>query len=258
MAPHDDTVSPAQFYDCLAKGYDAMTDFASRTARAGLVVESLLERYGVHGRRAADVGCGTGAYTLALAKAGLETVGVDPSSEMIQQAEANAERMGMGSVRFRQGTLADLPAVAPSPRDVVLCMGNTLPHILTNEELATSLAAARSVLPAGGILVLQLLNYERILAEQERIVSIDTHGGESFVRFYDFLPDGLVRFNLLRFTPSDGQHSLSGVLLRPYTQEQLANALEQAGFASVDTYGSLDLSPFDPQASETVMLVARA
>jgi SAM-dependent methyltransferase len=184
-------------------------------------------------------------------------MGVDPSAEMIRQARANARRSTTDAARFVQGVLADLPNVAPSPLDIVLCMGNTLPHILSDKELDEGLCAARSVLAADGILVLQLLNYECILAERERIVSIDTRDGESFVRFYDFLPDGLVRFNLLRFRQADGGHSLAGVLLRPYVREQLVRALAKAGFANVDAYGSLDLTPFAPEQSETLMLVAR-
>jgi SAM-dependent methyltransferase len=258
MTIRDDTVPPAQFYDGLAKGYDAMTSFFERTARADRVLEGLLAAYPLTARRAVDVGCGTGAYTLALARVGLEVVGVDPSAEMIRQAEANASRYKADKVRFVQGTLADLPEVVPSPLDMVLCMGNTLPHILSDEELKEGLVAARSALSGEGILVLQLLNYERILAEQERIVSIDTEGGESFVRFYDFLPDGLVRFNLLRFAQVGDAHFLSGVLLRPYVLAQLDQALHEAGFSRVDAYGSLGLTPYAPAQSETLMLVARA
>ena len=248
----------ASFYDALAEGYDAMTDFASRTARAERFVTDLLDKCSIPAEEAADVGCGTGAYTLALARVGVQAVGLDPSPEMIHQARGNASRSEQANVRFVQAGLADVATVAGTPLDVVICMGNTLPHVLTDDDLRVGLAAAHRSLRRGGILALQLLNYERILANRERIVSIDTQAGESFVRFYDFLPDGLVSFNLLRFPQAGGTHSLSSVLLRPYGQAELAIFLAEAGFGAAASFGSLSLAPFDLAHSETLLLVAEA
>lgn len=258
MTPKRDVLSAADFYDALAEGYDAMTGFAARTARAERFVTDLLHLRGKMAQRATDVGCGTGAYTLALARAGLTALGLDPSPEMVHQARRNAERLGVKQVRFVQAGLGELATEAKEPQNLVICMGNTLPHILETEELQAGLAAARESLDEGGLFAVQVLNYDRILAEQERIVSIDAQGGENFVRFYDFLPDGLVRFNLLRFTTGNGDHRLTGVLLRPYRQAELTALLVAAGFREVVAFGSLDLAPFDAVDSDTLLLVAEA
>jgi glycine/sarcosine N-methyltransferase len=249
---------PASFYDALAEGYDAMTDFASRTARAERFVTDLLGRCSPPAEKAADVGCGTGAYTLALARVGVQAAGLDPSPEMIHRARGNASRLEQTNVRFVQAGLADVETVADHPLDVVVCMGNTLPHVLTDDDLRAGLAAAHRSLRGGGILALQLLNYDRILASRERIVSIDTQAGESFVRFYDFLPDGLVSFNLLRFPQAGGSHRLSSVLLRPYGQAELATFMTEAGFGAIASFGSLSFAAFESAHSETLLLVAEA
>lgn len=249
------SLEPADFYDALADGYDEMTDFPRRTARAEQFVADVLERHGVAPRAAADVGCGTGAYTLALARAGIEALGLDPSPEMIHRARRNAKRLGQGNIRFVQAGFGDLAAESHQRLDLVVCMGNTLPHLF-DKDLRTGLAAARNALRKGGLLAVQTLNYDSILGGRERIVSIDTQGDVSFVRFYDFLPEGTVRFNLLQFARGNGEHRLTSVLLAPYRQAELAAALKQAGFAPPAAYGSLDLTPFDPLGSDTLLLVA--
>ncbi len=251
-----ETLSPADFYDALAAGYDAMTGFVQRTARAERFVADLLARHGeMVPRAAADVGCGTGAYTLALGRAGFDALGLDPSPEMVQQARRNAARLKQDA-RFVQAGLAEVDGETNQPLDLVVCMGNTVPHILDPADLRDGFAAAHAALRAGGILAVQTLNYDHILADRERIVSIDTEGNESFVRFYDFLPDGLVHFNLLRFGHAAGEHTLTSVLLHPYRQAELVAALEHAGFWQIAAYGSLDFAPFDPASSETLLLVA--
>ena len=255
MTDARNSMSPAAFYDALAEGYDAMTDFDQRTAQAERFAGDLLARSGAPVRRAVDVGCGTGAYTLALARLGLAAVGLDPSPEMVRQARRNARRLELGNARFVEGGLAD---IGPAEESVgaVVCMGNTLPHILADADLRQGLRAVRQALVPAGFFAVQLLNYAAILANRERIVSIDTQGGESFVRFYDFLPDGLLRFNLLRFPQAGGAHSLSGVLLRPYGRAELESFLAEAGFGRISAFGSLAFAPFDPERSETLLLVA--
>jgi ubiquinone/menaquinone biosynthesis C-methylase UbiE len=59
-----------------------------------------------------EVGCGTGDYTLLLARAGFKMRGVDLSSASIQSAREKASRLGVPNVSFTVAdaeTLADIP-----------------------------------------------------------------------------------------------------------------------------------------------------
>ncbi len=69
------------------------------------------------GETALDVGCGTGNYSLALARKGLTVTGVDVSSDMLAAAERKVR--GLESVRFMRADATALP-FAPESFDLVL------------------------------------------------------------------------------------------------------------------------------------------
>ena len=97
---------------------------------------------------------------------------------------------------FLESDFSNLPTRLAGKFQAVLVLGNSLPHVLDGQDLAASLRGLAGVMEPQAILVLQLLNYERILADRERIVGVNRDQDTYFVRFYDFLED-LVQFNVL-------------------------------------------------------------
>ena len=221
------------FYDAIAEDYDGMFAFESRLGRAQRFLDELLAR--LDAATAMDVGCGTGAYALAGARAGLKTTGTDISGAMLTQARDNAARLGI-DVNWQQADMLELlrifPAATPAPTnfDLILCMGNTLPH---------------------------LLNYEKILAGQERIVGISQAGQREYIRFYDFI-DPLVRFNLLEIDHRQNPptHLLHETTLRPHTAEQLREILTSLDFKKIETFDGLNFSPYNSAKSDTLLIMA--
>lgn len=252
--------SPAAFYNTLSGSYDRMVGFEKRLHQAGRSVALLRERFQPTHAAGVDLGCGTGAFACALAAAGFPAAGLDIAEDMLAQARANASRLGL-QVHFAAGCLQDLPQpFAPHSAGLILCLGNTLPHLLDPADLARAFAGILALLAPGGLAVIQTLNYERILARQERIVSVDRDAGLTFVRFYDFLADGLVRFNLLSVAWEGNEARpapLSSVLLRPYRCQDLTAAAQTAGLEVILTAGAGDLTPYDAAQSDTVLLALR-
>lgn len=241
------------FYDQLAGEYDRMTGAARRGRAAEEFIRELLDRFPV--ADALDVACGTGLFTLPLAARGVRTVGADLSPGMLDRAKRNAQRAGV-DVDWICAPMQELAPKTTRRFDAVLCMGNSLPHLLAEEDLDAAIGGMVGLLQAGGVVVLDLLNYARVLARGERIVGIDRDGDRQYVRFYDFLPDR-VRFNVLKIAwdRTACSHELHATLLRPYTARTLADALRRHGCSRVELCAGLDFSPFDPSASETVLLL---
>jgi SAM-dependent methyltransferase len=243
----------AEFYDEIASDYDAITGSSGRGHRAEEFLKALRARFEI--KSALDVACGTGLYAILLAKMGVQSAGTDMSAKMLDLAGKRAQEANV-HVDWVCAPMQELAGRFPRRFDAVLCMGNSIPHLLTDADLDATIGGFAKMLNEGGIVVLQLLNYTRIMARQERIVGINRLGDKEYVRFYDFLGEQ-VRFNILEIAWASGapEHRLLTTTLRPYTADTLRRALIEHGCGSVEAFGGLGLTPFDENSDETVMLI---
>jgi len=150
------------------------------------------------------------------------------------------------------------------PFDAVLCLGNSLPHLLTPEGLVAALADFAAVLRPGGLVLVQNRNFEAILARHERWMEPQARReGEVewlFLRFYDFEPDGTLTLNLvtLRREGMGGWHQrVAATRLRPWRQAELLAMLGAAGFGEITWWGDMQGVPFDPEASPNLVVTAK-
>lgn len=249
------------FYESIVGGYDRMTSFEHRLESAREFAAELTRQEKID--TAVDMACGTGLYAIALAEKGVNVTGVDVAPGMIKAARTNAARYGVADkLSWLVRGMQQAPSESLCAKDAVTCMANSIPHVLDREEFSKTLANFNHMLRPGGVVVIQLLNYHRVLTQRERIVSIDRKRDEEFIRFYDFLPDGTLRFNLLRVDwqsapNSEPAHELKSVRLRPYRWDEISQALEARGFTSIRQYGSPLFSDFNADESLTVMITAR-
>jgi glycine/sarcosine N-methyltransferase len=239
------------FYDDIAGEYAEITNGKSRAESARAFVEWLCDGRDI--RSAIDVATGTGVYAKALASRGVEVLATDISEAMLDQARVDAP----ASIAWTCAPMQETALVASSGVDAILCMGNSLPHLLTDTDLGHTLAGFRKLLVPDGCVAIQLLNYDRILNQRERIVGITRSEDVEYVRFYDFLHHQ-VRFNLLeiRGSGADLTHALHSTTLRPYRTDELTPALRELGFAHVDLLDGATRERFDPATSDTVLILA--
>lgn len=96
--------------------------------------------------KALDLGCGTGAVTLALAERGFDVVGVDHSAEMLAFADEKLRQSAVsGSYRLLTGDVRSVP-VETGRFDCVTCQG--LLHHLEDERPCLR-ELARALRPGG-------------------------------------------------------------------------------------------------------------
>ncbi len=248
------TSDAAGFYDRLAADYDAMTDFERRFVIESPFFRLLVGRYDI--RTAIDAGCGTGFHALLLAGLGVRMTAVDISAEMLALTAKHA-RERQQRLRTIQSTFEDLSASCTEPTDAVFCLGNTMAHADSTARRRSWIRAFRDILRPGGTLVLQILNYDRILARRERIQGIREAGSRTFVRFYDFRDPDIV-FNILSLNrdASPAQGRIDSVVLHPAQSTQLLSDLEAEGFVEPHLYGSIALESFDAAASRDIVVIA--
>ncbi len=243
------------FYEELSATYDRMTRFESRLEKEMAILRLWVDRYSI--KSVLDVACGTGLHVIALRKLGVDATGVDLSDSMIQKARANS-RANSVEARFITSSMTNLRDTIRNEFDAVLCLGNSIPHLLNKRDLIGALGSFASVLKPDGLLLLQLLNYKRILASGNRIVGIHSDGDLEFVRFYDFL-DTFVRFNILEIDHSGESisHRLHSTKLYPYSSDELIEALSETTFRDVELFGSMNRNVFDSSDSTDLVISAR-
>ncbi|GAP16497.1 class I SAM-dependent methyltransferase [Levilinea saccharolytica] len=250
-------------YDSFSSDYDRFVSWPGRLAFELPFLEQFLSGL-PQPVRVMDAAAGTGMHTLALAQRGYAAAGADLSTGMVARARQNAAQAGR-TVRFEAAGFGELAAAfGPHSFDALLCLGNSLPHLLTPQALAAALADFAAVLHPGGRLLIQNRNFDAVLARRERFMEPQAHReGEAewiFQRFYDYDPDGLITFNILtlhRPTPdSSWQQAVTTTRLAPQLESELSAALRSAGFEHLCSFGSMDGSAFDPAASGNLILSA--
>ena len=245
----------AAFYREMAGQYDRMTRFVQRLPGERAMLEAWRTRHGF--RRVLDAACGTGLHAIALAQLGAEVTGADLSPEMLARALYHAEEAGV-KVKWIPAAMQTLAQAVEGPFDALLCLGNSLPHLIDREELTATLTGFHRLLAPGGLLLLQWINYDAVLARKRRIVAIHRDGETEFIRFYDF-GDPLLRFNILEIDWSlqPPIHRLQSVMLYPWRRVEVEAAVIAAGFGGMEIYGDMERGKYAQARSQNLVLAAR-
>lgn len=249
-------------YDALSSDYDRFVNWQNRLAvELPFILQHL---QAIHAKSVLDVATGTGMHAIALAQLGFQAAGADLSTGMIERARQNAASAGI-QVEFEVAGFGSLePRFGSSSFDALLCLGNSLPHLLSVAELNTALHDFAACLHPGGMLLLQNRNFNAILAHHDRWMEPQSHRQAQtewvFQRFYDFDPDGLLTFNLItlkRETPGDWCQNVVSSRLRPILKDELIQALSQAGFTDIAAYGDMTGADFDLDASPNLVILSK-
>lgn len=251
-------------YDDFSSDYDRFVNWPGRLSVELPFLEKLI---GDHDNadpvRVLDAACGTGMHAIALAKKGYTVAGADLSASMIDRARENAASSG-ANPRFEPVGFGSLASVfGQSSFDVLLCLGNSLPHLLDASSLAAALDDFNACLRPGGLLVIQNRNFDSVVSNRERWMEPQSHqeGAREwlFLRFYDYLPDGLIQFNIVTLTRT-GQaawdQQIRATRLYPQRAFELIQALSWARFGRMTAYGSLSGDLFNADTSGNLVMCA--
>ncbi len=205
---------------------------------------------------AADLGCGTGNDTIALAINNIKATGFDISAQMIKAAKAKSQRQGVDA-EFVHSDLKSIDIKYNDYFDLAVSFGNALANV-QKKDLVAAFKRINSLLKSGKKFLLQILNYDMILRKGERIINITRNGNDFFVRFYDFLEKpGELNFNILRFSENDTKNrELIETKLYPYNASFLKDCLKKCGFINIKVYQDLDKNKFQKFKSKDIIIIS--
>jgi len=258
-------LSSPTLYDKFSQNYDLFISWESRLEDETPFFEEVFAENGVES--VLDVGCGTGVHSIMFARWGLTVAGADVSQPMIDRAKRNADEARV-KVRFVKANFEQLGNKFKKPFDAITCLGNSLPHVLTDRELTATMESFASVLRPGGVLVIHNLNYDRLAGLKQRFLN-PKHAHRDgrdfiFLRFFDFPcryntdPLQLWTFNVVTLMREDKQWRLhmDATEHRPLRHRELREFVSAAGFGSVRAYGNYQQERFRKD-SDLLLMVAK-
>ena len=207
-------------------------------------IEFLKQVLPYNGAKVLDVGCAIGDLSFALAHFGFPTWAFDFDAQMVEIAENTKEEVAFFPI-FGQQDMRILDQFYPELFfDSVICFGNTLVHLLSDNDIRKFIRATYKVMVPEGKLTIQILNYQHIL--DHHINSLPQIDNEHirFERKYRFTEGfELIDFDTMLTVKSTGLKIPNSVKLYPIRQNKLQELLEEAGFKNFEFFGGFHSEP---------------
>lgn len=203
-----------------------------------------------------EVGCGIGELSMELSKHFHRVSGIDLDETMIQKAKEQAQDL-FPQLTFNVLNMLHLDQLyQPATFDRIVCFGNTLVHLLEDQDILRFFEQCRKVLHENGRLMLQILNYDKILDHQIKQLPIIENNILRFERSYEFGSDqNLIEFHTKLHIKSINSSYTNTIPLHPIRQNKLKELLLQAGYRHTLYFGSYEQDPFQ-KASEVLLCEA--
>lgn len=219
-----------------------------------------------------EVGAGTGRVAAALALAGHEVRGIEPSAAMRERCArrlATLPPQVARRVRVQAGD-ARHPALAEAERaDAIIFSLNTLAHLVTSGERLAALRAAHPHLHSGGrlLLDLDLGGPRRLAATAGRLWHQGTWQLPSSTRLLTHLVSAapataadtvkLTHFYDVYEQGGAVQRTVASMTLALLTKAEMLLSLEATGYALEHVYPAYTFDDDDEAASDHLVFIAR-
>ncbi len=228
------------FYNKIAETYDWL--FSDRKKIMQDQMEALvpiLRKNNV--KKILDCACGTGMQSIGLIKEDFQVLSSDLSQGMIDQAISNAMEEGI-NLETVQADFRELSQKFRGPFDAIVCMGNSLPHLLSDNEIKIALSSMYQLITKKGLVVIEIRNFDELFWTQKRFIPIRVNAEHNnYLVTILYVIDEIkpfARFNVLYIlqdrTSKDFKLKVHSADYYPIGNEKLAQLLRDVGFIDIE------------------------
>lgn len=243
-------MAEALFYDSISKLYDYI--FPLNKAQLKFILDHSKGKDHI-----LDIGCATGSLSIELSHHKKEVCGIDLNENMIKIAKDKALTHNSKATFNVQDMTKIESAFSDKRFDTITCLGNTLVHLISPRAIESWIKSAQNILSKDGIIIIQIINYDRIIKHQ--IKSLPTIENEfiKFERIYGL--DNIeekIDFTTILTDKKSNIKTESNVPLFPLTSTLLYKFLDKARCEVIDSFGSFDGSSYS-ESSQPLIIVAK-
>lgn len=155
------------FYDSLAPQYDKLfMDWNGTTHEQAVILDRIFRNNGFdQSASVLDCACGIGTQSIGLAALGYCMTASDISDAELAEAAKRAAENKV-SIRFEHADFCALSHTFSETFDIIICMDNALPHMLSHDALAAAIASITGRMRKNGIFVASIRDYDALLLQK--------------------------------------------------------------------------------------------
>ena len=143
---------------------------------------------------AVDLGAGPGTHAIALAQLGFRTIAVDNCAQLNRELRERAA----GAMEVVDADLLSFRTHCPPAVDAILCMGDTLTHLASHDEVERLLDDVAAALVPGGIFLTTFRDYvSRTLEGDARFIPVRADADRVLTCFLEYGTDIVTVHDLL-------------------------------------------------------------
>ncbi len=222
-------------------------------------LKELLTRYPV--QTALDVACGNGDTAIFLAAMGKNVTAMDQDISRIKRVHLKSILAGV-QLETACGDMRDLSSVYRHKCNLIMCLQNSLSRLIDEADIWGTLAQMYLALEPGGLLVIQMFDYDRLFQEKRPSFS-EICGYNSELGVKTFFEYERNKSNAKFIFEVSSQYSAGRKAdrivfpVRPIFQKELDMWLAELGFRKLDNCEEVKGSYISGETWQTVTAAFR-
>jgi SAM-dependent methyltransferase len=166
--------------------------------------------------------------------------GSDVSQKMLDVAGGNVREAGVDFPLIRSD-FRELRKNVTTVFDAAICMGNSIPHLMTDKDILQALESIRECIKNKGFIIFEFRNYDHLLSTRTKFLPMRINARKddliiSILYVLDYL-DNLIRFNVVYLTEDTrtGKTEMDVQIVdyNPILAANFRRLLENAGFREI-------------------------
>lgn len=232
--------STEQFYDELASSYHLIFEnWEGSIIKQGKIIDELIKKnikFDKDEIELLDCTCGIGTQAIGLALLNYKVKATDISRKAIDRAKIEAKRFN-ADVSFKEADIRNLDDVKGN-FDVVISFDNSLPHLLTDNDLELALKGIYAKIRENGLFIASIRDYDSLIKERPhttpiRVIEADAEKRITF-QIWDW-HNNLYTVNhyILIHSKEEIKSIFNQTTYRALLRNELTTSLKRVGFQKV-------------------------